>query len=60
MLFKPALPEFLAILELHARLEGQAAGLAARRLSVRGAEALMGPHVQFDQGVAMDLLAALD
>ena len=40
VLFKPTLPEFLAILELHARLEGQAAGLAARRLSVRGAEAL--------------------
>lgn len=33
VLFKPTLEEFLAILEVHARLEGQAAGLAARRLS---------------------------
>jgi len=33
MLFKPSLEEFLAILEVHARLEAQAAGLAARRLS---------------------------
>lgn len=32
-LFKPTLEEFLAILEVHAKLEGQAAGLAARRLS---------------------------
>lgn len=40
VLFKPTLAEFLGILEVHARLEGQAAGLAARRLSVRGAEAL--------------------
>jgi len=40
MLFKPTLPEFLAILEVHARLEGQAAGLAARRLSASGARAL--------------------
>lgn len=40
VLFKPTLPEFLAILEIHARLEGQAAGLAARRLSAKGAEAL--------------------
>ncbi|HCQ65969.1 MAG TPA: GntR family transcriptional regulator [Rhodobacteraceae bacterium] len=31
MLFKPTLEEFLAILEVHAKLEGQAAGLAARR-----------------------------
>ncbi|MDU8928001.1 GntR family transcriptional regulator [Alisedimentitalea sp. MJ-SS2] len=30
-LFKPTLEEFLAILEVHAKLEGQAAGLAARR-----------------------------
>jgi DNA-binding GntR family transcriptional regulator len=35
--FRPTLEEFLAILEVHARLEGQAAGLAARRLSVGGA-----------------------
>lgn len=32
-IFKPTLEEFLAILEVHAKLEGQAAGLAARRLS---------------------------
>jgi DNA-binding GntR family transcriptional regulator len=38
--FRPTLEEFLAILEVHAKLEGQAAGLAARRLSVAGAEAL--------------------
>jgi len=31
VLFKPTLEQFLAILEVHARLEGQAAGLAARR-----------------------------
>lgn len=39
-LFRPTLEEFLAILEVHSRLEGQAAGLAARRLSKTGAEAL--------------------
>ena len=33
VLFKPTLEEFLAILEVHARLEGQAAGLAARRMT---------------------------
>ncbi|PIE13081.1 MAG: GntR family transcriptional regulator [Rhodobacterales bacterium] len=38
--FKPTLEEFLAILEVHAQLEGQAAGLAARRLSKRHAQAL--------------------
>jgi len=31
VLFRPTLEEFLAILEVHAKLEGQAAGLAARR-----------------------------
>lgn len=31
ILFKPTLEQFLAILEVHAKLEGQAAGLAARR-----------------------------
>ncbi|MCR9125897.1 MAG: GntR family transcriptional regulator [Rhodobacteraceae bacterium] len=31
--YKPSLHAFLSILEVHARLEGQAAGLAARRLS---------------------------
>lgn len=40
VVFKPTLPEFLAILEVHAKLEGQAAGLAARRLSPAGAVAL--------------------
>ena len=40
--FRPTLEEFLAILEVHAKLEGQAAGLAARRLSVSGAQALEG------------------
>ncbi len=39
-LFKPTLEEFLAILEVHAKLEGQAAGLAARRLSDSDARAL--------------------
>jgi DNA-binding GntR family transcriptional regulator len=34
VIFKPTLEEFLGILEVHAHLEGQAAGLAARRLSV--------------------------
>lgn len=40
VVFKPSLTEFLAILEVHARLEGQAAGLAARRISVSEAERL--------------------
>jgi len=40
VVFKPSLAEFLAILEVHAQLEGQAAGLAARRLSPAGAAAL--------------------
>ncbi len=40
VVFKPTLEQFLAILEVHAKLEGQAAGLAARRLSARHAEAL--------------------
>jgi DNA-binding GntR family transcriptional regulator len=40
VVFKPTLAEFLAILEVHAKLEGQAAGLAARRLSPGGAAAL--------------------
>ncbi len=33
VVFKPTLEEFLAILEVHAKLEGHAASLAARRLS---------------------------
>ncbi|EBA14237.1 transcriptional regulator, GntR family protein, partial [Roseobacter sp. SK209-2-6] len=40
VLFKPTLEEFLAILEVHARLEGQAAGLAARRMTQDQARAL--------------------
>jgi DNA-binding GntR family transcriptional regulator len=40
VVFRPTLEEFLAILEVHARLEGQAAGLAARRLSAAGSVAL--------------------
>lgn len=40
VVFRPTLEEFLAILEVHAQLEGQAAGLAARRLSAAGARAL--------------------
>jgi DNA-binding GntR family transcriptional regulator len=40
VVFKPTLEEFLAILEVHAKLEGQAAGLAARRLSPAHAAAL--------------------
>jgi len=40
VLFRPTLEEFLAILEIHSKLEGQAAGLAARRLSVAAAEDL--------------------
>jgi DNA-binding GntR family transcriptional regulator len=39
-LFRPTLDEFLAILEVQAKLEGQAAGLAARRLSLSGAAEL--------------------
>lgn len=38
--FRPTIEEFLAILEIHAGLEGQAAGLAARRLSVEKGKAL--------------------
>ncbi|WP_127112803.1 GntR family transcriptional regulator [Shimia sediminis] len=40
VVFKPTLEEFLAILEVHAKLEGQAAGLAARRLSADHAKEL--------------------
>ena len=40
VVFRPTLEDFLAILEVHAKLEGQAAGLAARRLSKAGAVAL--------------------
>jgi len=37
VLFQPTLEEFLAILEVHAKLEGQAAGLAARRMTPQNA-----------------------
>ena len=37
---RPTLEEFLAILEVHSKLEGLAAGLAARRLSASGAKTL--------------------
>lgn len=40
VLFKPTLEEFLGILEVHIRLEGQAAGLAARRMSAAQARRL--------------------
>lgn len=40
VLFKPTLEEFLAILEVHAQLEGQAAGLAARRMTQKQAAEL--------------------
>ena len=40
VVFRPTLEQFLAILEVHAKLEGQAAGLAARRLSATHAAAL--------------------
>lgn len=40
VVFKPTLEEFLAILEVHAKLEGHAAALAARRLSTNEAVAL--------------------
>ncbi len=40
VVFKPTLEEFLAILEVHANLEGQAASLAARRLSAVQGEIL--------------------
>jgi DNA-binding GntR family transcriptional regulator len=38
--FRPNLEEFLAILEVHAKLEGHAAALAARRLSMDEAKRL--------------------
>ncbi|PWE31103.1 GntR family transcriptional regulator [Pararhodobacter marinus] len=40
VVFKPTLSDFLSILEIHAQLEGQAAGLAARRISTPGREDL--------------------
>jgi DNA-binding GntR family transcriptional regulator len=40
VVFKPRIDEFLAILEVHAKLEGQAAALAARRIDKEGAKIL--------------------
>lgn len=40
VVFKPSLREFLSIMEVQAKLEGQAAGLAARRLSAERAREL--------------------
>ena len=40
VIFRPTIQEFLAILEVHSKLEGQAASLAARRLSKTGAAEL--------------------
>ena len=51
-IFRPTLEEFLAILEVHAKLEGQAAGLAARRLSKQGAVALEAAVVACEVHVA--------
>ena len=42
VVFRPTLEQFLAILEVHAKLEGQAAGLAARRLSATHASRIGG------------------
>ena len=52
--FRPTLEEFLAILEVHAKLEGQAAGLAARRLSKTGAKALETIVAQCEAHAARD------
>lgn len=40
VLFKPNLEDFVSISEVHAKLEGQAAGLAARRMSESARESL--------------------
>ena len=53
-LFRPTLEQFLAILEVHAKLEGQAAGLAARRLSKTGAKALEAIVAQCEAHAARD------
>ena len=52
VVFKPSLEEFLAILEVHAKLEGHAAALAARRLSVDEAKALEAACVACDVHLA--------
>jgi DNA-binding GntR family transcriptional regulator len=35
VIFRPTIEQFLAIMEVHAKLEGQAAGLAARRIDAK-------------------------
>lgn len=50
--FRPTLEEFLAILEVHGKLEGHAAALAARRLSVGDADALERACAACDEHVA--------
>lgn len=40
VIFQPTIEEFLAILEVHAKLEGHAAGLAARRIGDHDAKAI--------------------
>lgn len=70
VVFKPTLEEFPAVLEMHASLDAQGAGLAAQRLSFIAeallnrqsnlAGELMTRHVHIDQVTAMDLLASFD
>jgi DNA-binding GntR family transcriptional regulator len=50
--FQPTLEEFLAILEVHAKLEGHAAALAARRMSADDAAALERACASCDHHVA--------
>ena len=50
--FRPTLEEFLAILEVHAKLEGHAAALTARRLSVEDAKSLEAACAACDAHVA--------
>ncbi|MBN8291311.1 GntR family transcriptional regulator [Rhodobacter sp. NTK016B] len=52
VVFKPTLEEFFAILEIHAQLEGQAAGLAARRISANGRAALQAVTEACDEHAA--------
>jgi DNA-binding GntR family transcriptional regulator len=54
VVFKPNLEEFLAIMEVHAKLEGHAAALAARRLSSADAKALEAVCAACDTHVALN------
>lgn len=57
ILFRPTLEEFLAILEVHASLEGQAAAMAARRISSAQAKVLeqsVAACEAFERGHAKD------